>query len=49
MVGLLAGSFMARIHVCRWLLWRSLLTGWIADKTSCMILVILEAIMDIIF
>ena len=44
MVGLLA------VVLCLgWLLWRSLLTGWIADKTGCVILVILEAIMDIIF
>ena len=39
---------MARIRVCRWLLWQFVLAGWIADKTSCVILVILEAIMDII-
>ena len=39
---------MARIRVCRWLLWQSVLAGWIVDKTSCVILVILEAIMDII-
>ena len=38
---------MARIRVCRWLqLWRSLLAGWIADKTSHVILVILKAVME---
>ena len=34
---------MARIHVCRWLLRRCLLAGWMADKTSRVNLVILEA------
>ena len=37
---------MARICVCRWLLWRSLLAGWIADKTSHVILVILKDVME---
>ena len=39
-------NLMARIRVCRWLLWRSLLAGWIADKTSHVILVILKAVME---
>ena len=35
---------MARIRVCRWLLYVAcLLAGWMADKTSRVILVILEA------
>ena len=37
---------MARIRVCRWLLWLCLLAGWMGDKTSHLNLVILETIME---
>ena len=37
---------MARIRVCRSLFFRSLLAGWIADKTSHVILVILGAVTE---
>ena len=29
---------MARIRVCRWLLWLCLLAGWMGDKTGHVIL-----------